>query len=62
MSACAHPTQIDIFALDFLIVPVHVGGSHWCLGVINFREKRLEYYDSLGVRLDNGEIFWLGGK
>jgi len=39
---------IDIFALDYVIIPIHVGGNHWCLGVINFRDKRLEYYDSMG--------------
>ena len=31
-----------------LIVPVHVGGSHWCLAVAFMREKRIVYYDSLG--------------
>lgn len=34
--------------LDFLFVPVHVGASHWCLAVANFKMKRFEYYDSLG--------------
>lgn len=29
-------------------MPVHVGGNHWCLAVVNFRQKRFEYYDSLG--------------
>ena len=40
-------SQIDIFSLDKVIVPVHLG-SHWCLAVINIRDKRFEYYDSLG--------------
>jgi len=38
----------DIFALDYVIIPVHVGGNHWCLGVINIRDKKIEYYDSMG--------------
>jgi sentrin-specific protease 1 len=25
---------------------VHLG-THWCLGIINLRDKRFEYYDSL---------------
>ena len=42
--------DLDIFAPSCmaLIVPVHVGGSHWCLAVAFMREKRIVYYDSLG--------------
>ena len=29
-------------------MPVHVGGNHWCLAVVNFKQKQFEYYDSLG--------------
>jgi sentrin-specific protease 1 len=37
----------DLFAGKMRVMfPVHLG-NHWCLGVINFRDKRLEYYDSL---------------
>jgi sentrin-specific protease 1 len=37
----------DLFAGEMRVMfPVHLG-NHWCLGVINFRDKRLEYYDSL---------------
>lgn len=25
-----------------------MNGNHWCLAVINFMEKKFEYYDSLG--------------
>ena len=39
--------QIDIFALDKVLGPIHLG-NHWCLAVINFQDKRFEYYDSLG--------------
>ncbi|KAI8823530.1 uncharacterized protein EV422DRAFT_359246 [Fimicolochytrium jonesii] len=38
--------KIDIFALDYVIVPVHLG-NHWTCSVLNFKEKRVEYYDSL---------------
>ncbi|KAI9595613.1 hypothetical protein BDF19DRAFT_58982 [Syncephalis fuscata] len=38
--------RVDIFSKDFLIIPVHLG-VHWCCAIINFRKKRIEYYDSL---------------
>jgi len=43
------PQQIDIFAFDKIVIPVHLG-NHWCLSVINFQRKRFEYYDSMGGR------------
>jgi len=39
-----------IFDLDKFLIPVHIGNTHWCAGVINFKKKRFEYYDSLGGR------------
>ena len=35
-------------ALDFdkILLPVHVSGNHWSCGCIDFKRKRLEYYDS----------------
>ena len=36
-----------IFAYDYIITPLHLG-VHWCCGVINFKDKRLEMYDSMG--------------
>ncbi|KAI8812089.1 hypothetical protein BJ742DRAFT_674201, partial [Cladochytrium replicatum] len=38
--------KFDIFAKDYVILPVHLG-VHWCCAVINFKRKRLEYYDSM---------------
>jgi len=38
----------SIFELDKFLFPIHVNKTHWCAGVINFKEKRFEYYDSLG--------------
>jgi len=43
----ARTKNIDIFAYDKLIIPVHVPG-HWVLAVINFHDNRIEFYDSLG--------------
>jgi sentrin-specific protease 1 len=33
--------------LDFLIIPIHAGGNHWAVSIINFKKKRFEYRDSL---------------
>ena len=37
-----------VFELDKLIVPVNVSNSRWCLAVAHVRERRLQYYDSMG--------------
>jgi len=39
--------KVDVFSHDFLIVPVHLG-NHWCLALVNFINKTIGYYDSLG--------------
>ncbi|PKY44852.1 hypothetical protein RhiirA4_542163 [Rhizophagus irregularis] len=38
--------KLDIFSLDMVIVPIHLQ-IHWALAVINIKERRLEYYDSM---------------
>lgn len=38
--------SIDIFSFDKVIMPIHLG-NHWCCAVINFKDKRIEYFDSL---------------
>jgi len=40
--------KVDIVSMDKVIIPIHVDDSHWSLCVINFRDKRFEFYDSLG--------------
>eukprot|EP01083_Nonionella_stella_P240825 841509_1 len=30
-----------------LVLPLHLGGIHWCCGVINFQDKKLSYFDSI---------------
>lgn len=39
--------KVDIFANDFIFIPVHLG-VHWCLAVIDFKNKKINYYDSMG--------------
>jgi len=40
--------NMNIFNYDYVGIPIHVHGNHWCLSVINIKDKRVEYYDSLG--------------
>eukprot|EP01083_Nonionella_stella_P281201 956833_1 len=40
--------EFDIFAKEKVFIPIHVSGNHWCLAVLNMRDRRIEYYDSLG--------------
>lgn len=35
--------------LDLLVVPINLANAHWCCGAINFKQKRFELYDSMGV-------------
>ncbi|XP_015190659.1 PREDICTED: sentrin-specific protease 1-like [Polistes dominula] len=39
--------KIDIFAQDIIVVPIHLG-IHWCMSIIDFRDKSICYYDSMG--------------
>ena len=41
--------NIDLLSYDLIMVPVHVHTNHWSLAVINIKEERLEYYDSLQI-------------
>lgn len=40
--------KVDIFSFDIIPVPVHVGEVHWCMAVIHFKNKTIQYYDSMG--------------
>lgn len=40
---------MDIFAHDLIVVPVHLG-VHWCLSIVDFRAKKINYLDSMGGR------------
>lgn len=41
--------QIDIFTKDVILIPVNHSNSHWTAAAINFRRKRFESYDSMGM-------------
>ncbi|KAF8514523.1 hypothetical protein JB92DRAFT_140256 [Gautieria morchelliformis] len=38
---------------DAALIPVNHGNVHWTLAAINFRKKRIESYDSMGVHRPN---------
>ncbi|XP_049298634.1 uncharacterized protein LOC125771732 [Anopheles funestus] len=40
--------KVDLLAHDIIVVPVHVGGIHWCMSTIDLRRKTIHYYDSMG--------------
>lgn len=42
----AKKAKVDISQCDIVLVPVHLG-VHWCMSVINAKQKRFEYWDSL---------------
>ena len=38
--------KVDIFAMDLILIPVHLG-MHWCLATVDLKNKQIAYYDSL---------------
>lgn len=49
----------NLLRLDFLFIPANFNGSHWTLGVVRPKEKRLEFYDSMrGGAANRSEIFF----
>jgi len=40
-------SAVDLFSRDLVIVPINQGNSHWTLGLINLRQKRFEFIDSM---------------
>lgn len=40
--------KVDIFSYDIIPIPVHKG-IHWCMAIINLKEKTIKYYDSMGA-------------
>lgn len=39
--------KVNVTEQDFIIIPINRNQVHWCLAVINNRQKRFEFYDSL---------------
>ncbi|KAF8168307.1 hypothetical protein B0H34DRAFT_816038 [Crassisporium funariophilum] len=41
--------KLDIFSKDVILIPVNHSNAHWTAAAINFRRKRVESYDSMGM-------------
>jgi len=57
--------KLDIFSLDKLLIPINIGNAHWTCAVINFADKRFEYYDSMsdsGYRYNVFKVSHLDGS
>lgn len=39
--------NIDVTLMDYIFVPVNQSDTHWCLAVVNNKERRFEFYNSL---------------
>ncbi|TKA57179.1 hypothetical protein B0A53_01135 [Rhodotorula sp. CCFEE 5036] len=44
--------KFDTFEKDIIIIPVNHSNMHWCCAAVNIKEKRFEYYDSMGKPRD----------
>ena len=49
-SVCRWTRMENIFAYDILLVPIHMNDNHWTLAVVDFRDKKIGYMDSMGGR------------
>lgn len=38
---------VDVTKVDYVFVPINRFNTHWCLAVINNKEKRFDFYDSM---------------
>ncbi|XP_014238396.1 sentrin-specific protease 1-like [Trichogramma pretiosum] len=39
--------KVDLFSKDLIIIPIHLG-IHWCMSIIDLKNKKISYYDSMG--------------
>ncbi|KAF9581238.1 SUMO1 sentrin specific peptidase 1, partial [Lunasporangiospora selenospora] len=39
--------KVNIFALDYVLIPIHCSGNHWTSAIIDNKNKRISYFDSL---------------
>ncbi|KAF9073861.1 hypothetical protein BDP27DRAFT_1318282 [Rhodocollybia butyracea] len=47
--------KIDLFSKDIVLIPVNHNNMHWTAAAINFRQKRIESYDSM--MMDRSTVF-----
>lgn len=39
--------KVDLFSFDIVLIPVHKRKGHWCLAIIDFRSRKILYYDPM---------------
>ena len=42
--------RVNIFEKQLMFIPCHMNGVHWTLCVVDFRQKNIVYYDSMGAK------------
>ena len=49
--------QFDLFSKDLVMFPINIGNMHWTAGIIDLKNKRVEYFDSMGTGGREEEVF-----
>lgn len=55
----------DLFKVEWVFIPVNVGGNHWTLAVVSPTRKTIEYFDSMhgsASQIINNIRAWLAGE
>ena len=47
--------NVYVFAVEYLLIPVHTNGNHWMLALVIVKDKQILCFDSLGG--DSSEVF-----
>ena len=42
--------KVDIFDKQFMFIPCHMNQAHWTLCLVDFFQKKVVYYDSMGAK------------
>jgi len=50
--------KVDLFTKDLILIPINHNQMHWSAAVINFRDKRIESYDSMDPDNVNKEFLF----
>uniref|UniRef100_A0A182WIM2 Ubiquitin-like protease family profile domain-containing protein n=1 Tax=Anopheles minimus TaxID=112268 RepID=A0A182WIM2_9DIPT len=40
--------KVDLLSYDMIVVPVHRSAGHWCMSIIDLRQKTIQYYNPMG--------------
>lgn len=48
--------QLDLAAVDIILIPINQRGNHWTLVEVNVQDQYFRYYDPFGVTDDGGYV------